>query len=33
MSVVPFTLSVFRVLSALSNSVIVQFLAKKMLAD
>ena len=33
MSVVPFTLSVFRVLSALSNSVIVQLLAKKMLAD
>lgn len=29
MSVVPFTLSVFRVLSALSNTVIGQFLAKK----
>ena len=29
MSVVPFTLCVFRVLSALSNTVIVQFLAKK----
>lgn len=29
MSVAHFTLSVFRVLSALSNTVIVQFLAKK----
>jgi len=29
MSFVPFTLSVFRVLSTLSNTVIVQFLAKK----